>query len=108
MRFDGFQLTPLAEADLEDIWVYTFREWSVEQADSYINDVIDAFEGLTDGSKRGRSTDVRPGYLKYAVGSHVIYFREQEDTLLVVHICTGVWILGGTCNAYCAELSKLE
>ncbi|UVV70888.1 type II toxin-antitoxin system RelE/ParE family toxin [Brucella anthropi] len=59
-------LTPLAEADLEEIWVYTLHEWSLEQANSYINDVTDAFEGLRDGSKRGRFTDIRPGYLKYA------------------------------------------
>ncbi|KAB2784516.1 MULTISPECIES: type II toxin-antitoxin system RelE/ParE family toxin [Brucella/Ochrobactrum group] len=89
MRFDGYQLTPLAEADLEDIWVYTLREWSLEQANSYITDVMDAFEGLRDDSKRGRFADIRPGYLKYAVGSHVIYFREHENTLLVVRILHG-------------------
>ncbi|TWH01577.1 toxin ParE1/3/4 [Ochrobactrum sp. J50] len=89
MCFDGYQLTPLAEADLEDILVYALHEWSVEQADSYINDVIDAFEGLRDDSKRGRFADIRPGYLKYSVGSHVIYFREHENTLLVVRILHG-------------------
>jgi len=89
MCFDGYQLTPLAEADLEDILVYSLHEWSVEQADSYINDVIDAFEGLRDDSKRGRFADIRPGYLKYSVGSHVIYFREHENTLLVVRILHG-------------------
>lgn len=89
MCFDGYQLTPLAEADLEDIWVCALHEWSVEQADSYINDVIDAFEGLRDDSKRGRFADIRPGYLKYSVGSHVIYFREHENTLLVVRILHG-------------------
>ncbi|WP_345770894.1 type II toxin-antitoxin system RelE/ParE family toxin [Brucella intermedia] len=47
------------------------------------------FEGLTEGSKRGRLTDIRPGYLKYAVGSHVIYFREHVNTLLVVRILHG-------------------
>lgn len=89
MCFDGYQLTPLAEADLEDILVYALHEWLVEQADSYINDVIDAFEGLRDDSKRGRFADIRPGYLKYSVGSHVIYFREHENTLLVVRILHG-------------------
>lgn len=66
-----------------------FYEWSLEQANSYVNDVIDAFEGLRDGSKRGRFTDIRPGYLKYAVGSHVIYFREHANMLLVVRILHG-------------------
>ncbi|KAB2669723.1 type II toxin-antitoxin system RelE/ParE family toxin [Brucella tritici] len=89
MHFDSYQLTPLAEADLEDIWVYTLHERSLEQANSYIDDVIDAFEGLRDGSKRGRITDIRPGYLKYAVGSHVIYFRKHENMMLVVRILHG-------------------
>lgn len=89
MRFDGYQLTPLAEADLEEIWVYTLNEWSLEQANSYINNVIDAFEGLRDGSKRGRTTDIRSGYLKYAVGSHVIYFWEDANSLIVVRILHG-------------------
>ncbi len=86
MHFESYQLTPLAESDLEDIWLYTFREWSLEQADHYIDDMIDAFEGLTAGSKRGRSADIRSGYLKYAVGSHMIYFREHENILLVVRV----------------------
>ena len=39
MRGKLYQLTPLAEADLEEIWLYTFRNWSVEQADSYHRDL---------------------------------------------------------------------
>ena len=89
MHFDHYQLTPLAEADLEEIWVYTLREWSLDQANSYIHDVIDAFEGLKDGSKRGRPTDIRAGYFKYAVGSHVIYFQEQEKNLVVIRVLHG-------------------
>ncbi len=29
-------LTPLAEADLEDIWAHTFERWSLEQAEHYV------------------------------------------------------------------------
>ena len=94
MCLDGYQLTPLAEADLEDFWVYTLHEWSVEQADSYINDVIDDFEGLRDGSKRGRFADIRPGYLKYAVRSHVSIFENMRTCCSLCVFCTGVWPLG--------------
>ena len=30
-----YRLSPLAEQDLEDIWLYTLREWSADQADRY-------------------------------------------------------------------------
>jgi len=89
MRFDGYRLTPLAEADLEEIWLYSLHKWSLEQAHRYIHDVIDTFEGLKEGSKRGRKTDIRAGYFKYAVGAHVIYFREQGRGLLIVRILHG-------------------
>ncbi len=41
----SYRLTPLAEADLEEIWFYTFRHWSIEQADSYHRSLVAVFEG---------------------------------------------------------------
>lgn len=36
-----YRLTPRAESDLEEIWLYTFKTWSPEQADRYHNDIVD-------------------------------------------------------------------
>lgn len=84
-----YQLTPLAEADLEEIWLYTRQEWSLDQANKYYHDLISAFESLVAGSKNGRLSDVRPNYLKYSVGSHMIFYRKHEDTIIVVRILHG-------------------
>lgn len=84
-----YQLTPLAEADLEGIWLYTLRNWSMEQADSYHRDLVAALEGLATGRKLGRNVDVRPGYLKYSVGAHVVYFREVGAGIVVVRVLHG-------------------
>jgi len=84
-----YQLAPLAEADLEGIWLYTLRNWSMEQADSYHRDRVAALEGLATGRKLGRKVDVRPGYLKYAVGEHVVYFREDDAGIVVVRVLHG-------------------
>ena len=73
----SYRLTPLAEVDLENIWRYTFETWSVEQADSYLTDLVAAFEQLAWGEKRGQIVDVRPGYFKHMCGSHIIYFRRM-------------------------------
>ena len=75
-----------AEDDLEEIWLYTFRQWSLEQADKYHRGIIAAIEGLVSGSKIGQRTDVREGYWKYRVGMHVIYFRYSEGYLDVIRI----------------------
>lgn len=80
----AYRISPLAEADLEDIWVYTFKTWSIDQADSYHADIVAAFEALASGRRQGRRADIREGYFKLLVGSHVIYFRIAADDAIEV------------------------
>lgn len=84
-----YHLSPLAEKDLEDIWIYTAERWSVSQADSYIEDIIQAFENLAEGKRQGRPTDIRPGYLKYPVGAHVVFYKHHADHLDIIRILHG-------------------
>jgi toxin ParE1/3/4 len=81
-----YRLSPLAEADLEKIWLYTFKNWSMEQADAYHNDLVAAFAGLAAGTKRGRASDILPDFQKYLCGSHVIYFLDYADHLDVIRV----------------------
>ena len=81
-----YRFSPLAETDLEEIWLYTFRQWSMAQADDYHNSIIAAVEGLAAGRKIWQRTDVREGYWKYKVGLHVIYFRCSDEFLDVIRI----------------------
>ncbi len=82
----SYRLSPLAEADLEEIWLYTARHWSVEQADTYHKGLVEAFKGLSDGTKQGRPADVLPDLQKYLCGSHVIYFLNYTDHLAVIRV----------------------
>jgi toxin ParE1/3/4 len=80
------RLAPLAEADLEGIWRYTSAQWSREQADSYLRDLAGAFLELASGTRTGKTSDVRPGYLKCLCGSHVVYYRNHADRLDVIRV----------------------
>ena len=80
------RLAPLAEADLESIWLYTFRTWSLEQADLYHANLIAAFDDLCTGRRSGRPVDIRDGYIKFAVGSHVVFYRLTDTNLDVMRI----------------------
>jgi toxin ParE1/3/4 len=88
MATEGRQLrlTPLAEADLEEIWRYTFSHWSVEQAERYHRDLVATMEALASGQKTGLVCTVRDGYFKYAVGSHMVFYRLTERSLDVLRI----------------------
>ena len=83
------RLSPLAEADLEEIWLYTFRQWSLEQADAYSLSIMAAIEGLASGCNIGQRADVREGYWKYRVGRHVVYFRSSDSHLDIIRILHG-------------------
>jgi len=41
-----YRIRTLAQADLESIWLYTVEQWGVEQADTYLNALIQRFEWL--------------------------------------------------------------
>lgn len=81
-----YRLSPLAEADLEEIWLYTYRNWSLEQADRYHNDIVAAFVDLAAGRTEGRPVDIRQGYRKQAVGAHVIFYRPSGTGIEVIRI----------------------
>jgi toxin ParE1/3/4 len=86
MQSKSYTLSPLAEIDLEEIWFYTSQRWSLEQADSYLRDMVATFNGLASGTKKGRDVDVRADYLKCPVGSHMIYFRDSGDQIEVIRV----------------------
>lgn len=81
-----YLLSPKAEADLADIWTYTAREWSAEQAEHYTNDIINMFEEISLGRKTGTTVDVREGYRKVFVGRHTIYFMVQGEFIAIIRV----------------------
>ncbi len=79
--------SPRAVDDLDQIWTYSVDRWDVEQADAYVRSVVNACNGLASGTLLGRSAeDIRTGYRKYAVVSHIVFYRETATTLHVVRV----------------------
>ncbi|KEO52499.1 MULTISPECIES: type II toxin-antitoxin system RelE/ParE family toxin [Thalassospira] len=85
----GYRLSQKAEADLEEIWLYTMQRWSAAQADKYIRDFLIVFDDLAGGARSGQQCDIRDGYLKIAMSAHVIYYRQAGGTIEVVRILHG-------------------
>lgn len=82
----NLQLSPAAEADLEEIWSYSVETWSWQQAEIYHNDIIGVMQDLALRLRTGRQLDVRDGYWKYPVGSHVVFYRQLERGIEVIRI----------------------
>ncbi len=84
-----FLLTPAAQADIDHIWDYTAEHWSPDQADRYTDDIRDACRDLATGRKNGRTASARAGYMKYSVGAHVLFYRVEATTFVILRILHG-------------------
>ncbi|MGF9565753.1 type II toxin-antitoxin system RelE/ParE family toxin [Neorhizobium sp. JUb45] len=82
-----YKLSPRAKRDLLEIWLYTRDTWSIVQADSYYQELINSVEALATGVKRGKPIDdIHYGYLSFASGSHRIIYRHANRQVLVIRI----------------------
>jgi toxin ParE1/3/4 len=76
-----FTLSPAARADMEGIWDCTAVNWGETQAEQYTRDILAACVAIANGAAISRSAeDIRPGYRKLSVGSHLLFFRMTDET----------------------------
>jgi toxin ParE1/3/4 len=78
-----WRLSPLAEWDLEETWLYVAEDASPATADRLIDDIVDRFDLLAEQPRMGRlrpefGTDVR----SVTVENHVVYYRYDGDVLI--------------------------
>ena len=89
-EFQHVRLAPAAEADLEDIWLYTARNWSVEQADLYTDALQAAFDtlvGMPEIARERRELD--PPVRVHPSAQHVIIYRIEADHLVILRVLGG-------------------
>ena len=79
-----------AEADLREIWVYSFKNWGEGQADRYLDRLDD---GLREcgakpevGNQRNR---VRVGYWSRLVSKHVVFYTFTDEEVLIQRVLHG-------------------
>ena len=82
-----YRLTPAAQHDLSSIWDFTSDQWGVSQAESYVNEIRAAIERIAEDPRRGRPSDeIRPGYRRCAVGSHLLFYVASADGVDIIRI----------------------
>lgn len=84
-----YKISNEALKDLELIWLYTFENWSKEQADRYFNLIIDEIENITKDPLSGKDYSVvRKGYLRSKVKSHFIFYKinRKEKVIEIIRI----------------------
>lgn len=71
-----FKLKARAKDDLMAIATFTQKRWGRDQRNKYLKQLDDSLHQLADNPNLGSTCDyIRPGYRKFPVISHMIYYR---------------------------------
>jgi len=80
-----FKITEKAGSDLEGIWLYTFQNWSIEQADRYYELIMNDIVFLSENPSAGSIADhIRKGYRVSRVKSHLIFYKYDPEGFIIV------------------------
>ena len=81
------EFTPKARRDIEEIWAYSLERFGFEKAEAYLRELQRAAETIAEDPRRGLACDnIRSGYRKFSVGSHVLFFRASDIRIIIVRI----------------------
>jgi len=76
-----------ALSDLEEIWLYTFETWSLEQADRYYELIIKEIYFVSKKPKSGKNLNsLRESYYSTKVKSHFIFYKFSSTELEIIRI----------------------
>ncbi|BDX39490.1 toxin ParE1 [Tenuifilaceae bacterium CYCD] len=80
-----FLISEKASEDIENIWLYTYENWSQEQADRYYNLILDEIEYIAKHFESGKSVDyIKKGYRATLVKSHIIFYKKSRQNIVEI------------------------
>jgi len=80
-------LSPLAQTDLQLIWLYSAENWGRKQADRYVGAIRQDIAKVAKRLETGNSeNDLRQGYAKRLTGSHIIFYRIVDGDVDIVRV----------------------
>lgn len=85
----SYKISVKASKDIEDIWLYTFENWSLGQADRYVNLILDEIEYVADNPNSGKDFNyIRKNYRCSKVKSHLIFYRvvDEQDNIEIIRV----------------------
>ncbi|MGY6561151.1 MAG: type II toxin-antitoxin system RelE/ParE family toxin [Luteibaculaceae bacterium] len=76
----SYKLTNKAVEDLTNIWEYTNKEWSEQQADKYYNLLLTKCQDIANHPEIGKTYEgIRNDLLGLRAERHIIFYRNQKN-----------------------------
>ena len=81
------RLSRKAQRDLDGIFDYTVKHWGLPQALRYTDLIEAACASLAEAPQHGQDcAAIRPGYRRWSVEQHLIYFRQTSYGIAIIRI----------------------
>ena len=85
-----FYLSNKAVGDLSNIWDYTVKTWSKNQAEIYYSLLMDSCQELANKPNQGKSYDVvEKNVLGFKTGEHIIFYQivslKEIEVVRILH-----------------------
>lgn len=82
-----FTLSVKARAEIKKIFRYSFQQFGESQAVKYKSGLEVCFQLLADNPNMGREcNEIRDGYFRHEHESHIIFYRQRLNDILIVTI----------------------
>jgi len=80
-------IKPLAESDLEKIFLYTFNTWGLKQAEKYQDELFLTMNEIAKDPTRGQSYPYSNlSYRKIRSNKHLIFYRSDSNSCEIVRV----------------------
>jgi len=81
----SFKFTNKAVSDLTQIWNYTVKKWSEDQADKYYYMLIENCREVAKNPDLGKNYSVvKENLLGFKAGRHIIFYLKIEDNVIEI------------------------
>jgi len=86
MKFE-YELSRLAQKDLNSIWDYTAEQWSPNQANKYYKYIFSEINKICSNPEIGKSIkDVKDNHRIKAVKSHLVIYKIENGKIFIDRI----------------------
>jgi len=82
-----YTLSQKASTDLVNIFQYTYKNFTVIQAESYLLELEKCFIMLSNEPGLAHKVeDIRKDYFRYLFRKHAVYFKARKDDIFIIRV----------------------
>ncbi|MCP4986070.1 MAG: type II toxin-antitoxin system RelE/ParE family toxin [Colwellia sp.] len=82
-----YTLSKKASEDLANIFQYTYKNFNISQAESYLSELEECFIMLSkEPALAHRVEDIRKDYFRYLYRKHAVYFKARKDDIFIIRV----------------------